>query len=106
MTTQENFLVCGPIENMVFQLVKKFNCSECGIEIGAGESSLKALESKEFKPICQECFIATSVAKDEVIIRRPTEEQLKELRTKYPDYGEKEIRDLFEKMKRDGWKLE
>ena len=105
MINQENFLVCGLIKDMVFPPAKTFNCCECGIEIGAGETSLKALEGKEFKPICQECFITTSKSKDEVIIQRPTEHQLKELRTRYPDFGEKEIRDTFEKFKKKGWKL-
>ena len=65
---------------------------------------LKAIEKKDFKPICQECFILASG--DDVIIQRPTEEQLKELRTKYPDFGEREIRNIFEKIKKEKWKLE
>lgn len=103
--TEENFLVCGLVENMVFPLAERFNCCECKKEIGAGKTSLKAMEGKEFKPICQECFIISSKSKDEVIIQRPTEEQLKELRTEYPNFGEEEIRNVFNKMKMKGWKL-
>ena len=105
MVDEPVYLVCGPIERMVFPLFKKFNCCECGMEIGAGESSLKAMGDKKFDPICEECFVATMP--DEIIVARPTEEQLNELRTKYPDFGEKEIRDTFERIsKLSGKKVE
>ena len=98
------YLVCGPIERMVFPLFKKFNCCECGMEIGASEPSYNTIKDKDFKPICEECFMGSSPQKS--VIMRPNKEQLKELRTKIPDFGETEIRDAFNKLKkRKDWEL-
>lgn len=93
----ENFLVCGVVENMVFPPAKTFKCCDCGKGIGASKSSLNALTERDFKPICEQCFVVRPEA-DEVTFQRPTEEQLKEIRTRYPDFGEKEIRDMLEKV--------
>lgn len=94
----EFYLVCGPVEIMVFSLFKTFDCCKCGTKIGASEPSYNAIKDKDFKPICEECFTNSSPQKSVII--RPNENQLKELRTKIPNFGEPEIRDAFNKLKK------
>lgn len=97
--TEEKFLVVDKIEDMCLPPYKNGNCSSCGVEIGISKSSCNILdEHKDLKFICGKCFMERD--DDDVKLQRPTQEQIEELRNIIPDFGEAEIRQSLENIKR------
>ena len=99
MTEEEKFLVVDKIEDMSLPLYKNGKCNSCGAEIGISKSSCNILdEHKDLKIICGKCFI--EMEDDDIKLQRPSQEQIEELRTVYPDFGEAEIRRTLENIKK------
>lgn len=95
---EEKFFITKRVEDCITPIYKKGNCSECNVEVGISEESYKAVKPyKDVKILCFDCF--KKKKDDNVIIKRPTLGQMKELRKIIPDYDELDVRYALDKIK-------
>lgn len=102
--TEDYFFVANKIADIHIDSYKKVNCNDCGTEVGITEASYKVYEKeykehKNMKVICFDCFVKKEDG-DDIKLKRPSVEQIKEMRKAKPDLDETDIREAMENLKR------